>query len=260
MKISEYRFYRWFAPWLYFTGLLVIVEFIVRISDIPEYLLPAPSVVIVEIYTKFWTILVHLAVTFAEAFIGFLGGNICAIFFGFIFSHWKPARQGFYPIIIGMQAVPVVAIAPFILIWFGSGIIGKAIMAGLICYFPATVTSTDGFSKLNRDGLLLLQSMGASQWRIFMSLRLPSAIPGIMSALQVSASLCTIGAIVAELAGASKGVGYLIVMASYEFRTPTLFAVLSLTSFVTFFFFKAIQLIGNKYARKYSFSYSVPVD
>jgi NitT/TauT family transport system permease protein len=102
--------------------------------------------------------------------------------------------------------------------------------------------------------------MGATWWQIFKSLRFPSAIPGIVSALQVSATLCTIGAVVAELAGANKGVGYLIVLASYEFRTPTLFAVLGMTSFATFLFFKTVQYIGRKYAEKYSFSYSVPTD
>lgn len=256
----EYKFYRWFVPWLYFAVLLLLVESVLRILRIPEYLLPTPSSVIVEIYTKFFTILYHLAITMTEAVIGFVGGNILAIFFGFLFSHWRPARQGFYPIVVGMQSVPIVAIAPFILIWFGSGIMGKAIMAGLICYFPATVISTDGFSRVNRDGLLLLQSMGANWWRIFVSLRLPSAIPGIMSALKVSASLCMVGSIVAELAGASEGVGYLIVMASYEFRTSTLFAVLSLTTFETFLFFKAVQYMGSTFAKKYSFSYAVPVD
>ncbi|MEN3333029.1 MAG: putative hydroxymethylpyrimidine transport system permease protein [Blastocatellia bacterium] len=257
--MRAYKFYQWFVPWLYLLGILMMVELFIRISRFPEYLLPTPSIVILEIWSKFPLILDHLAITLSEAILGFIGGNICAILFGFLFSSCQPARQGLYPIVVGMQAVPVVALAPFIIIWFGSGITGKAIMAGLICYFPATVISTDGFTKVNRDGLLLLESMGAGWWQIFKTLRLPSAIPGIMSALQVSASLCTIGAVVAELAGASKGVGYLIVRASYEFRTPMLFAVLSLTSLATFFFFKTVQLIGEKYARKYSFSYSVPI-
>lgn len=258
--MGKTKLYSRLAPWLYFAGILLLVELVVKISNLPEYLFPAPSVVILEIWSKFGTILKHLAITLAEAIMGFVGGNICAFIFGFFFSQWRPARQGLYPIVVAMQAVPVVAIAPFILIWFGSGIAGKAIMAGLICYFPATVISTDGFSRVNRDGLLLLQSMGASWWRIFKSLRLPSAIPGIMSALQVSATLCTIGAIVAELAGANKGVGYLIVMASYQFNTSMLFAVLSMTSIATFLLFKGVQFIGDKCVKKYSFSYSVPVD
>jgi len=165
-------------------------------------------------------------------------------------------RQGFYPILVGFQAVPILAVAPFVSIWFGPGILGKAIMAGLICYFPATVISTDGFSRSNRDALFLLRSFGCSRWRIFSALQFPSAIPALVSAFEVSATLCTIGAVVAELSGASKGVGYLILMASYEFRTTTLFAVLAVTSFATLALFKTVQILGKAYVRRYTFSYA----
>ena len=137
---------------------------------------------------------------------------------------------------------------------------GKAVMAGLICYFPATVISTDGFSNVNRDAYAYLSSIGASQWRIFWSLRFPSAIPSMISALQVSVPLATIGAIVAELSGSSEGVGYLILRASYEFQTAMLFAVLILTSLFTVAIFKFVQFMGSKYARRYRLSYAIPID
>ena len=137
---------------------------------------------------------------------------------------------------------------------------GKAVMAALICYFPATVISTNGFMRVNRDALLLLQSIGASRWRTFFGLQLPSAVPGILSALEVSATLCFVGAVVAELAGASKGVGYLIVRASYEFDSTRLFAVLTITSIATIAFFALVRYIGSHYARRYRFSYASPSD
>ena len=248
----------WLSPWIYFVVILVFVEAFLRIFDVPEYLLPLPTRVVAAAVAKVSLISKHLLVTLSEALLGFIAGNSCAIAFGFLFSLWRPVRQGIYPIIVAMQAVPIVAIAPFIQIWFGSGMTGKAVMAALICYFPATVISTNGFSKANRDALLFLESLGASRWQVFHRLRFPSAIPGIMSALQVSASLCVIGAVVAELAGANKGVGYLIVSASYEFRTTDLFAILAITSIASFVLFKLVEFVGNVYATKYSFSYAVP--
>jgi NitT/TauT family transport system permease protein len=249
---------RWLAPWTYLLAILAIAEVVLRVLRVPEYLLPLPTNVAAAACSNTPLISHHLLVTLSEALLGFAAGNSCAIAFGFLFSLWRPVRQGLYPVIVGMQAVPVVAIAPFIQIWFGPGIAGKAIMAALICYFPATVISTNGFSKVNRDGLLFLQSLGATTWQIFGELRFPSAIPSIMSALQVSASLCIVGAVVAELAGANEGVGYLIVRASYEFRTTDLFAILAATSLASYVFFKFIEFIGNIYATKYSFSYAVP--
>lgn len=247
-------------PCVYLVVLLLLVELGVRITQMPEYLLPAPSLVLQEVLRKVPVFLPHLAVTMTEALLGFVGGNVFAILFGFLFSQWRTIRQGFYPLIVGFQAVPIVAIAPFVIIWFGPGLAGKAFMAALICYFPATVIATNGFSRVNRDALAFMMSLGASRWRIFWSLQFPSAIPAIVSALQVSATLCTVGAIVAELSGASEGVGYLIIRASYEFRTVTLFAILAITSVATFALFKAVQLLGNRYGRRFTFSYAAPTE
>jgi NitT/TauT family transport system permease protein len=202
----------------------------------------------------------HLYVTLAEALIGFAVGNSFALLFGALFSQSRVIQKGIYPVIVGLQAVPILAIAPFILIWFGPGLIGKAVMAALICYFPATVISTDGLSRVNRDALALFDSLGASRSTIFWSLRLPAAFPAIISSLQVSATLCIVGAIVAELSGASKGVGYLIIRASYEFRTTMLFAVLTLVSLVTYGFFYLIQTLGRRLSRRFTFNYTSSVE
>jgi NitT/TauT family transport system permease protein len=242
-------------PLLYFMVLVCLIEAAVRLFGVPAFLLPAPSSVALEIWQTGPSILTHLLVTMGEALGGFVVGNVCAIGFAILFSNIRSLRQGLYPFIVGLQAVPLVAIAPFITIWFGPGVGGKIAMAALICYFPATVIATNGFSNVNRDGWELLVSMGASRWRIFWSLAVPSAIPGIVSALEVSATLCTIGAIVAELSGASRGIGFLILQASYEFHTAQLFAILVLTALATIALFKAVQFIGGKYAAKYRFSY-----
>lgn len=251
---------RGLLPWACLLGSLLAAEAAIRLAGVPDYLLPMPSAVLREIVTQMPRFLPHLRVTMTEAILGFLGGNVAAILFGFLFSQWRLLREGGYPLIVALQAVPIVAVAPFIMIWFGPGLAGKAIMAGLLCYFPATVIATDGFSRVNREALNFMLSLGASRWQVFSALRLPSAIPSILSALEVSATLCTVGAVVAELAGSSEGIGYLVVRASYEFRTVTLFAVLSVTSCSTLVLFKAVQALGRRYGRRFSFSFAVSSD
>ncbi len=247
-------------PWICFVALLTFAEVLLRVAHVPAYLIPTPSAILMEMVGSFPNLLRHLRITMIEALLGFVGGNCLAIVFGVGFSQVRFLREGMYPIVVGLQAVPVVAVAPFVLIWFGPGLVGKAIMAGLICYFPATVIATNGFSRVNRDALTFLRSLGATPQQVFWSLRLPGAIPSILSALEVSATLCTVGAVVAEMAGSSEGVGYLIVRASYEFRTATLFSALAVTSLFTFLLFKIVQLLGRHYGYRYSFSYTTAAD
>ncbi len=248
------------APWLSFGLISLLFEFGLRAGEVPAYLIPLPSAVALEILHTHQQLARHLGVTMTEALIGFAVGNCFAVSIGFLFSQLRLFRDGFYPVVVGLQAVPVVALAPYMYIWFGPGLAGKAAMAGIICYFPATVIATNGFSRVNSDALMLMRSLGASPSQIFWSLRLPAAVPSILSALEVSITLCTVGAVVAELAGASEGIGYLVVRASYEFKTTSLFAALVVISLSTFLLFRIVQTLGKYYAARYSFSYSTVND
>ncbi|MGH0028960.1 MAG: ABC transporter permease [Myxococcota bacterium] len=222
----------------------------------PEYYLPAPSVVLRVLVERFGQIAPHLGVTLTEAILGFVVGNLAAIGFALAFSEIRVVRESLYPLVVGLQAVPVVAVAPFVTVWFGPGLAGKAFLAGLICYFPAVVVATDSFARVDRESFMFLRSLGATRWEIFRHLRLPSAVPGVFSALRISITLCTVGAVVAELSGAGRGVGYLIVRASYEFNTPLLFAVLLATSSATFLLFRFVERIGDRYSARFGFTHT----
>lgn len=250
----------WPRVTLYLTALVGALELVLRVAAVPSYLLPTPSAVVGELIRLLPDIGVHLGITVSEALLGFLLGNLLAVLFGALVCLVRPFREGIYPLLVALQAVPVVALAPFVTIWFGPGLFGKVVLAALMCYFPATVISANGFTSVNRDALALLESVGASQSEVFWRLRVPSAIPSIVAALEVSATLSTIGAVVAELSGASRGIGYLIVRASYEFRTPTLFAALTAISLTTLALFKTVQFVGGRYSARYRFSYAAPLE
>lgn len=244
----------------YLCGILAAAEVLLRAGSIPQYYFPTPLVVLEEIVRLFPTLVHHLGITLGEALLGFILGNSLAVLFGALFCLVRSFREALYPLLVALQAVPIVAVAPFITIWFGPGLLGKVILAALICYFPAVVISTNGFMSINRDALALLNSAGASKRQIFWHLQVPSAIPAIVAALEVSATLSTIGAVVAELAGANQGIGYLIVRASYEFRTPTLFAALTAISVATLILFNLVHYVGERFATRYRFSYATALD
>lgn len=236
--------------------LVGVIELWVVYGDVAEYLFPRPSQVVIELWNNLPMYLPHLFLTTIEAMIGFVVGNVLAAVFALGFSQVTLLRIGIYPVVIGFQAVPILAIAPFVAIWFGTDILGKSVVAALICYFPATVIMTDALTNLNKDALKFLSSLGADRGDVFRYLALPSSVPASLAALQVTSTLCFVGAIVAEIAGSEGGVGFLILKASYEYRTKTLFAVLILVSVVTLAFFLVVRTASARLTRRFSLRYA----
>ena len=144
---------------------------------------------------------------------------------------------------IALKAIPLVAIAPLLVLWFGSGILGKIVMAALICFFPAIVNTTAGLKAIDRDALYMMQSISATKWQIFIKLRLPNSLPYFFSGLKISSTLAVVGAIVAELAGADKGIGYTILISSYRLETNMLFAAIVAASIGGIAFFGVISWV-----------------
>ena len=234
----------------------VALEWLLGTLLVPDHFFPRPSVVFEEITINFGHFLPHIGLTFGEAAIGFVVGNIAAFVFAILFSQLRIFRQTFYPLVIAFQAVTILAIAPFVAIWFGTDLLGKAIVAAIICYFPATVILTNALTELNRDAHRFLLSLGASRAEILRYLAIPSAVPAVFSAVQVSSVLCVVGALVAEFSGSDFGAGYLILKASAEYQTKTLFAILALVSMVTFAIYFLVGAVGTKVTKTLGFKYT----
>ena len=145
-----------------------------------------------------------------------------------------------------LQTVPIVAIAPLLTIWFGFTLVPKVVIAAIICFFPVLVNTTRGLRSVSGQALELMNVLSARKRQIFWRLRVPSSLPYVFAGLRVAATLSVIGAIVAEFTGSNRGIGYVIVQASYRIDTKLMFAGIALSSLGGIVFFNIIGWIEKK--------------
>jgi len=207
-------------------GLIVLAAWqaIVIGAGIPEYLLPAPSAIFANIDRM---LAVQLAVTFAEALIGFLIASVLAFGCAILFVRFSTLEEGLFPIAIAVKTTPIVAVAPLLVIWLGTGWWSKIVAVMLICFFPVLVNAVKGLKAADSEYRELFQTLGASRAQEFRKLRIPYCLPYLFSALKISSSLAIVGAIVGEFVGATQGLGYLIMVSSAHLETATLFAAIA---------------------------------
>jgi NitT/TauT family transport system permease protein len=165
-------------------------------------------------------------ITLVEAALGFITAFVLAIFVGLLFTQFRWAERSFMPYLVAFQSVPIIAMAPLLVLWFGNGLVGKLVMAAIICFFPAVVSITRGLRSVSPDALTLMESLSATRFQVLMKLRVPNALPFVFAAMRISATLAVIGALVAEISGAKQGIGFRIVVSTYRTDTTMLFAAL----------------------------------
>jgi NitT/TauT family transport system permease protein len=147
------------------------------------------------------------------------------------------------PYLIGLKAVPLIAIAPLLVIWLGNGFISKAVMAATICFFPIVVNLTRGLREVPEEQMDLMKSLGASGTQIFFTVRVPNSLPFLFAALKITSTLSVVGAVVAEFSGANQGVGYAIMVAALRTDTPLMFTGIILASLLGMLLYYAIEFI-----------------
>jgi NitT/TauT family transport system permease protein len=189
------------------------------------------------------------AVTLFEAVLGFMLGTLLAFFVAVLFVHSQIIERSVSPYFVALQAVPIVATAPLLIIWFGNGLFSKVVMAAMICFFPMVVNSAAGLKSISENELDLMRLFSANPSQIFFKLRLPASLPFLFSGLKISATLSVIGAVVAELAGATKGLGFQILISSYQTDTPFLFAAVLFSALIGILFFSSVVLLEKLLTR-----------
>jgi NitT/TauT family transport system permease protein len=199
---------------------------------VPRFVLPPPSQVFYGLYNGFGSglYLDHLQVTLVETFMGFALGCCLAFLFGTMVALSRALEYFFYPFIVMFQAMPKVALAPLIIIWFGVGLTSKVVSAALVAFFPLMVNTIVGLRSADEDRINLMRSLAATRGQIFWMLLLPNAMPYIFAGLEIAMIFALIGAIVAEFVGAQSGLGMLMQSMNFTMDVAGQFSVLLILS------------------------------
>jgi putative hydroxymethylpyrimidine transport system permease protein len=237
---------RWLAP----TALLGLLiggwELLAKHGHVANYLLPAPS----EVATALWRDRDLLApdawVTAREVLLGF--GLALAIGVAIaVLLHLVPVlRRALYPLVVASQAIPVVVIAPILVIWFGFGITPKLIVIALICFFPIVVNTLDGLEGTERDQIKMMRTLGASRLDLLRRLELPASLPFLFSGAKVAVAVAVIGAVFGELVGSDAGLGHAIQVGTAQLETARVFAAVLILSVMAIALFGLVALIERR--------------
>lgn len=209
-----------------YLAIVLIWELIVRAGLMATYLLPAPSMIIVELVERWELYGQHMLVTTNETLLGFALGSAIGFVLGLLIAYSHTLERIAYPAIIFTQTVPKLALAPLFTVWFGVGVLPKVLITALICLFPVLITTVTGLKSVDPKLRMLMSSVSASRWQLFRMIELPTALPQIFGGLQVGITLAVVGALVGEWVGADRGLGYLILYDNSQLRTTAVFASL----------------------------------
>lgn len=233
--------------WLSSFAVLVLVwELAVRLFAIQPFTLPAPSRIAMRALADADLLAHHAQVTFIEIVLGLLIGSVLGIVTSLFMATTRLAEKLIWPILVATQALPVFAIAPLLVQWFGFGLASKIIMASLIIFFPVASATHDGLSRADPGLLDLGRLWGATKMQMLWRVRLPSALPSMASGLRIAAVAAPIGAVVGEWVGASAGLGYLMLHANARLQTDLVFAALIILAFVAIFI-RAITVSATRW-------------
>ncbi|MEJ7837475.1 MAG: ABC transporter permease [Thermomicrobiales bacterium] len=221
---------RWLIPIAILLAGFVAWEIAVRVNQTPLWMLPPPSAIADSFRDDRQLLLDNGLVTLLEVVLGFVSALVLGIATGVAIAQSRLLERAIYPIIIASQTIPMVALAPLLLIWYGYGLLPKVIVTTLVCFFPIAVSTVDGLRSTDREVLALLRTYGAGPWRRFWLAQAPSALPSLFSGIRVAITFSVIGAVFGELVGASEGLGYLMQRAAAQFETARVFAALFVLS------------------------------
>jgi len=243
MAASLRNLSRYVVPAATVAGVVVAWELASRVLRIPRFIMPAPSEIAVEAWEWRYRFIGHSWVTLYET----LGGFALSIVVGvplatlIVYSPWM--RRALYPLIVLLQAVPKIAVAPVLLLVIGYGEIPKMIVAFLVAFFPIVVDTATGLAATPPELLELSRSYRASAFKTFVKVRFPMALPFFFSGLKVAITLAVIGAVVGEFIGSDKGLGYVILSATSYWKTELAFASMILLSLIAIMLFGAVCLV-----------------
>jgi putative hydroxymethylpyrimidine transport system permease protein len=219
-------------------------EAYVRVFNVPKYLFPAPSQVAVSLKEDWSSILWPATwVSSREVLVGFAISVVFGIGIAVLLHMFGPLRRAVYPLLISSQTIPIVVIAPILVILLGFGILPKLVIVALICFFPIVVNGLDGLRSVDDDFIRMMKTLDAGRWAIFRRIEFPAALPAIFSGMRIAATFAAIGAVFGEYAGASGGLGYVIQEATPNLQTARIFAAIMILTLIALLLFGLVSLL-----------------
>jgi NitT/TauT family transport system permease protein/putative hydroxymethylpyrimidine transport system permease protein len=245
---------RWLAPLAIVLALIGAWELAARLDVLAEglhiepFLVPAPS----DIASSLWSDRGLLAdngwVTLKEVLGGFALSVVTGTTFAVVLHLWPTLRRAVYPLLVASQTIPIVVIAPILVVWLGFGIGPKLVIIALICFFPITVNTLDGLGSVDPDLVKMFRTLDASRWQTLRRVEAPTALPHFFSGAKIAVAIAVIGAVFGEWAGSSAGLGHLIQQASAQLQTARTFAAVAVLSALAILLFALLEALERRVA------------
>ncbi len=222
-----------------------------RYSGIPNFILPSPQ----SVWTRFLatlrdgSLLYHTGITLVEILLGLLAGTLFATVVGYVLARSRSLERVLSPYIVASQAIPIVAIAPLLVIWLGDGILSKVVICALIVFFPVLVNTIVGVRAVPAALYDLMDSLRASRAQILWKVEVPASLPVFLGGLRVGATLSVIGAIVGELVDAEEGLGFLLQLGDFQYDTPMVFVAVFMLIVLALLLYGIVTLLEKRFLR-----------
>lgn len=198
--------------------------------NLQSFLVPSPLEVAESLWNNRTLLLENAWVTLREMLFGILAAIVVGVGFAVIMHRWRVMRDAAYPLIVASQTIPVVVISPILVTWFGYGITPKVVIIALVCFFPLTINALDGLRAVEPEAVKMMRSLGASRGQLFRRVEAPTALPHVFTGAKIAVVIAPIGAVFAEWAGSSAGLGHLIQSDTANFEVARQFATVAVLS------------------------------
>ena len=237
-------------PLLGAASILLLWQFLVPALGVPAFIVPTPLKVVLKLGADAGLLLTNALPTAIESLTGFVLGNLVAILLAVLFVYSRPVRAAYFPVVLFFNTIPILALAPIIVLIFGLGMLPKIVIAAVICFFPTLVNMIRGLEMPTSSELELFRILSARPAETFWRLRAPRSLPLLFTSLKIAATTCVVGAIVGEWIGANQGLGALIIQSTFNYQTERLYAAVFTSSFLGLLFFGIVTLVERAVMRR----------
>ncbi len=230
-------------------SILLAWQFLLPLTGVPAYIAPTPTKILSVFVTQSDLILSNFLPTATEALAGFFFGNLAAVMFAILFAYARFIRMAYFPVVLFFNTIPILALSPIIILIFGLGMTPKIIIAAIICFFPTLVNMLRGLQSATGNEEELFRMLSATRFETFLRLHLPRSLPMLFSSLRIATATAVIGAIVGEWIGADKGLGALIIQATFNYQSDKLYAAIVASSSLSIALFALVAIVERRVMR-----------